>query len=59
MSGRVQGHKYFEACVHARPREDVCGSDAIERAHPLCPIVSMHPRYACDFLKPASPLKVR
>jgi hypothetical protein len=49
MNGAAPGHFYFEACAHA-------GGSA---AHPLPALLSMHPRYACDFLKPACPLQVR
>jgi hypothetical protein len=48
MNGAAPGHLYFEACVHA-------GGSA---EHPLPALLSMHPRYACDFLKPAAPLEV-
>ena len=56
MGGRVPGHMYFEASMHARTADDAF--EISHSQHPLCPIVSLHPRYACDFLKPASPLEV-
>jgi hypothetical protein len=48
---------YFEACVHAATADDA--GDAGRPQHPMCSMVSMHPRYACNFLKPPSPLEVR
>jgi hypothetical protein len=59
LNGRVPGHLYFEACLHARTctgaTDSICSASCSR--HPRCSIVSLHPRYACDFLKPAAPLE--